>query len=196
MRKLPGAVRSLHALSRQAADFGGGDLRTFRQLADLRGDHREALAVFASARRLNRRIQGQEVCLAGNLFDNGAVMRLNTWAVELEPVENAERPCRRRWRSARHWWSLPEQTSDVRQDCRSDANSPIGDDRSCAGPATVVGAHVYADHHAPAEAGIALYPDGAAAVSAKSVVEIMQHSGLLNHGAVFGAPLMTKFSTC
>ena len=59
----------LNALD-QFRDFLGGLRRFFGQLAHFVGDHGEAQAVFAGARRFNGGVQGQQVGLLGQIVDD------------------------------------------------------------------------------------------------------------------------------
>ena len=62
----------LHLLAddaRRAGHVLGRSGRLVRQLSHLFGDHREPAAVLAGARRLDRRVQGEQVRLRGDAFD-------------------------------------------------------------------------------------------------------------------------------
>src|SRR3954449_284701 len=58
-------------LADQARDRAGGRLGLLGQLADLLGDDREAAALLAGARRLDRSVQRQQVRLLGDAGDRG-----------------------------------------------------------------------------------------------------------------------------
>ncbi len=52
-----------------AADLLGGDIDPLGQLAHLVGHHREAAALLAGPRRLDGRVERQQVGLVGNILD-------------------------------------------------------------------------------------------------------------------------------
>ncbi|MNL30554.1 hypothetical protein D3C87_1522970 [compost metagenome] len=54
----------------QVADLTGGLGRTLGELADLVGDHREAAARLARARRLDGGVEGEQVGLLGDVVDH------------------------------------------------------------------------------------------------------------------------------
>src|SRR5690606_37513138 len=63
-----------HAIDRyvdEVLDFLGGGGALLCQAAHFAGDHGEAFAGLAGAGRFDRRVQGQDVGLEGDLFDQG-----------------------------------------------------------------------------------------------------------------------------
>ena len=64
----PASSAALTVLPDRPADLARRGLAAFGQLAHLGGDHGEAAAMFARARRLDRRVQRQQVGLAGDLL--------------------------------------------------------------------------------------------------------------------------------
>ena len=65
-----GFARDLDRLGRERADLGRRRLAAFGELAHFRGDHREAAAMFARPRRLDRGVQGEQIGLAGDFLDD------------------------------------------------------------------------------------------------------------------------------
>ena len=68
LQHLAGFLGRLDGVARDGADFGGGRLAAFGQLAHFRGDDGEALAVLPGPGGLDRRVQGQQVGLARDLL--------------------------------------------------------------------------------------------------------------------------------
>ena len=68
--RLPGILGDRHAFLGQIADLLGGGLAPLGELADLAGDHGESLAMRARPGRLDRRVQGQQVGLIGDVVDD------------------------------------------------------------------------------------------------------------------------------
>ena len=64
-------ARRLHRVARQRRDLGCRRLAALGELAHLRGDHREAAAMLAGARRFHRGVERQQVGLAGDLLHDG-----------------------------------------------------------------------------------------------------------------------------
>ena len=60
----------LHAVAGELGDLRSRLLTTLGELSHLAGDDREPLAVLAGAGRLDGRVQGEQVGLAGDLFDD------------------------------------------------------------------------------------------------------------------------------
>ena len=66
--------RRVGGFRRHRADLLRRDLAALGQLAHLGGHHREALAVFAGARRLHRGVQRQQIGLVGDLLDDADLL--------------------------------------------------------------------------------------------------------------------------
>ncbi len=64
-------LRGLDRFRRQRADLGRRGLAALGELAHFGGDHREAAAVLAGARRLDRRVEREKIGLAGDLLHDG-----------------------------------------------------------------------------------------------------------------------------
>src|SRR5471032_2932609 len=69
-----GAFGQLHAAAGDLLDFLGRHLAALGQLAHLGGDDGEALAMFAGARRLDRRVQRQQIGLIGDVVDDADLL--------------------------------------------------------------------------------------------------------------------------
>ena len=69
-QQLAGPVGRLYTIGGEPADLRRRGLAAFGQFANLRGDHRETLSVLAGARRFYGRIQGQQIGLASDFFDD------------------------------------------------------------------------------------------------------------------------------
>ena len=74
LEQLAGLLGHRHAVAGQVADLLRRHLAALGQLAHLGGHHREALAVLAGARRLDRRVQRQQVGLVGDVVDDADLL--------------------------------------------------------------------------------------------------------------------------
>ena len=70
VEKLAGVLGDRDASPGELADLLRGGLAAFGEFADLTGDDREALALRTRPRGLDRRVQGQQVGLVGDVLDN------------------------------------------------------------------------------------------------------------------------------
>ena len=74
VEQLAGLLRQLHAAAGHFADLLRRHLAALGQLAHLGRHHREALAVLAGTRRLDRRVQGQQIGLVGDVVDDADLL--------------------------------------------------------------------------------------------------------------------------
>ena len=88
------------------ADLGGGRLAALGELAHFGGHDREALAVLAGARRLHRRVERQQVGLAGDLLHDGDLLgdRLHRLDGAADRLAAALRRPWRDWRAIFSVW--------------------------------------------------------------------------------------------
>ncbi|OPZ67883.1 MAG: hypothetical protein BWY81_01109 [Firmicutes bacterium ADurb.Bin467] len=71
LQHLSRSIRYNHARLGEVAYLGRGRLTPLGQFSHLGSDHGKALSVLSGPRRLDGCVQGKQVCLAGDLFDNG-----------------------------------------------------------------------------------------------------------------------------
>ena len=74
VEQLAGTLCRTHAVAGEVADFLGGFLTALGELAHLGSHHREALAVFTGTRRLDGRVECQQVGLVGDVVDDADLL--------------------------------------------------------------------------------------------------------------------------